>query len=152
MAWPSQPPPSLAQRAWELRMFGLAGSSIELRSGRELLYRFTIYPSECSRLYQCLLRIKPGKESPDAFVISPNLKSLARDKPIPHIYPSTGTGTKLCLWWPKQGDWKPQMKLTETYIPWTAEWLWYFEDWLCTGEWAGGGAHPDMSRTKRKKH
>lgn len=34
------------------------------------------------------------------------------------------------------------MKLSDTYIAWTAEWLGYFEDWLATGEWAGGGRHP----------
>ncbi|WP_258193290.1 hypothetical protein [Paraburkholderia sp. BL25I1N1] len=34
------------------------------------------------------------------------------------------------------------MKLADTHLAWTVEWLGYFEEWLVTGEWAGGGYHP----------
>ena len=27
-------------------------------------------------------------------------------------------------------------------VPWAAEWFWFFEHWLVTGEWLGGGSHP----------
>jgi len=43
----------------------------------------------------------------------------------------------------------PQLKLTQTLIPWTAEWLWYFEDWLTTRDWAGGGMHPEAPRKRQ---
>jgi hypothetical protein len=82
-------------------------------------------------------------------VLRPDLRSLAGKNPIPHIYDHDGPGTKLCLWWPKQREWMPRLKLTETCVPWTAEWLWYFEDWLATGEWAGGGQHPQPKRKRR---
>ncbi|HEX7646519.1 MAG TPA: hypothetical protein VF450_03815 [Noviherbaspirillum sp.] len=141
---------NLAQRALELSVLNLPGASISFHSGRELQYRFAIAPSACSRLYECLLRIKPDARSPEMFVLSPDLKAIAGEQRIPHIYPHDGTGTKLCLWWPKQRNWKPQMKLVETYIPWTAEWLWYFEDWLGTGVWSGGGEHPDIQKRLRK--
>jgi len=42
----------------------------------------------------------------------------------------------------------PQMKLVDTYIAWTSEWLWHFEDWLTTGVWAGGGEHPQQRRKR----
>jgi hypothetical protein len=29
-----------------------------------------------------------------------------------------------------------------TIIPWTIEWLFFYETWLATGEWHGGGKHP----------
>jgi hypothetical protein len=81
-------------------------------------------------------------------VLSPDLTTLADEAALPHVYPNSGPGTKLCLWWPKQREWLPQMKLVDTYIAWTAEWLWHFEDWLATGVWAGGGEHPQQRRKR----
>ena len=93
--------------------------------------------------------MRPDSRAPEMFVVSPNLHALAGSNPIPHVYRNDGTGVLLlCLWWPKRREWVPQLKLTETFIPWTAEWLWYFEDWLLTGEWAGGGEHPEPARKR----
>jgi hypothetical protein len=27
-------------------------------------------------------------------------------------------------------------------VPWTALWLFYFEEWLTSDDWKGGGIHP----------
>lgn len=27
-------------------------------------------------------------------------------------------------------------------IPWIATWFYYFEEWLVSDEWKGGGVHP----------
>lgn len=35
------------------------------------------------------------------------------------------------------------MLLAKTILPWTAEWLLHYEVWLVTGEWVGGGVHPN---------
>ena len=35
------------------------------------------------------------------------------------------------------------MRLVDTIVPWSILWLFYFEDWLETDEWKGGGMHPD---------
>lgn len=32
--------------------------------------------------------------------------------------------------------------IADTIIPWTQEWLYFYEIWLATGEWCGGGNHP----------
>lgn len=37
--------------------------------------------------------------------------------------------------------------LAETIVPWAIEWLFYYEGWLATGVWHGGGEHP----RKRKR-
>ena len=148
MRYPTNPPPTLAQRAWELRALSFDDPRLVFFSGRALQYRFRLAPSEFGRIYTCELRLTPGARPPEMFVLEPDLKALAGEKTLPHIYPSKGSGTKLCLWWPKQREWLPHMKLSETYIPWTSEWLWYFEDWLATGTWSGGGEHPTM-RGKR---
>ncbi len=34
------------------------------------------------------------------------------------------------------------MRLDQTIVPWTALWLFYFEEWLESNEWKGGGEHP----------
>ena len=31
------------------------------------------------------------------------------------------------------------MRLDQTVVPWTSLWLFYFEDWLSSDEWKGGG-------------
>ena len=141
--------PTLAQRALELRGLGLAGSTVRLVGGRELQFRFSISPSRFGRDYGCLLRMRPDSRAPDMLVMTPDLRALAGGDPIPHVYRREGPGVKLCLWWPKRREWVPQHKLTQTYIPWTQEWLWYFEDWLQSREWAGGGVHPEPRRKRR---
>ena len=146
--FPSLPIPTLAQRALELRALPLAGARLVFFSGRAMHYRFRLAPSEFGRLYECELRMTPDARPPEMFVLSPDLTALAVETALPHIYPSARPGIKLCLWWPKQREWLPQMKLLETYIAWTSEWLWHFENWLATGIWAGGGEHP---QTRRKR-
>lgn len=136
--------PSLAERALDLAHLGLEGAHIELRAGTELLYHFEIAPSAFGRLYACVLQVTPDARSPDVFVMAPDLQTLAGDKLLPHTYRHDGPGTKLCLWRPRRCDWTPQLKLSQTFVPWTAEWLWYFEDWLSTDKWAGGGEHPKV--------
>lgn len=134
--------PNLAHRVLELELLGLPGTTYTFRSGRELVYRLKISPSPVSRLYACELHVKPGCGFPEMIVVSPNLQALAGTRPLPHIYPYKGQGTKLCLWVPRYEEWTHSMKLIETYVPWTAEWLLYFEHWLVTDEWLGGGEHP----------
>jgi hypothetical protein len=141
--------PSLAQRALELRGMKLPGSTIRMVGGRELQFRFSLTPGRFGRDYGCLLRMRPDSRAPDMFVMTPHLSPLAGPDPIPHIYRHDGAGVLLCLWWPKRREWVPRLKLTETFIPWTEEWLWYFEDWLTTRVWAGGGEHPEPPRVRR---
>ncbi len=127
----------------------MPGATVRLVGGRELQFRFSVRPSRFGRDYGCLLRLSPDSRAPEVFVMSPNLLSLAGSDPIPHVYRHDGVGVLLCLWWPKRREWAPQLKLIETFIPWTEEWLWYFEDWLTTRIWAGGGEHPTLPRKRR---
>lgn len=90
-----------------------------------------------------MLRV-PHKGNPQMIVLEPNLEMLAAGRRVPHTYLYEGKGTKLCLWLPKGRQWNPEMRFCETYLPWTAEWLDYFEEWLETDSWAGGGMHPEL--------
>jgi hypothetical protein len=54
------------------------------------------------------------------------------EKP-PHIYedPGRANGWSLCLYDPRAGQWGPDRPIAETIIPWTAEWLFFYEGWSC---------------------
>ena len=145
---PPPPVPTLAQRALELRTLPLEGAQLTFQSGRALLYRFYMKPGEFGRIYECELRVTPGTRAPEMIVLKPNLSELAGEAELPHVYPSKGAGAKLCLWLPRKREWQPHMSLIDTYIAWTSEWLWHFEDWLATGEWSGGGEHPSRRRRR----
>jgi hypothetical protein len=40
------------------------------------------------------------------------------------------------------------MSIAETIIPWTSEWLYFYELWVFTGEWHGGGHAPGSDEDK----
>jgi hypothetical protein len=73
-------------------------------------------------------------------VLDPDLRSLAGGRDLPHVYDHWPT--RLCLYLPGTGEWTPHKLLVATIVPWSALWCFYFEDWLLTGEWNGGGEHP----------
>ena len=52
---------------------------------------------------------------------------------LPHVY-SNGD---LRLYLP--GQWNESMLLADTILPWTSQWLLYYELWLITGHWVGSG-------------
>jgi hypothetical protein len=135
--------PNLAQRHAELKSLKWPGSTLELVRGRALRFYFKIAPTPLSRVYRCSLNIYTTK-SPELFVLAPDLRAIAEGRVLPHTYPHEGAGTKLCLWLPKAQEWSSKMRLDETYLPWAAEWLDYFEEWLLTDVWSGGGAHPEI--------
>ena len=37
------------------------------------------------------------------------------------------------------GEWNPTMLLSRTIVPWASEWLLFYELWVITGVWLGGG-------------
>lgn len=142
--------PTLAQRAMELRALNFPDARVRLLQGRELRFDFSIAPTVFARLYRCTLLLTPAR-SPVMFVVKPDLCALADGRPLPHVYHHDGPGTCLCLWLPRKKEWVPQMGLLETYLAWTGEWLNYFEEWLATGEWAGGGEHPPPRKKRRRE-
>lgn len=65
----------------------------------------------------------------------------------PHIYPNISRPEfpRLCLFDPATDQWDGDKLIAETILPWTARWLFFFEGWMATGEWFGGGRHPERS-------
>jgi hypothetical protein len=66
-------------------------------------------------------------------------------EPPPHVYRHgyLPDYPALCLFDPAADEWSPEAFIADTIVPWTIEWLFWFEVWLLTGEWKGGGRHPE---------
>ncbi len=79
-------------------------------------------------------------ETPDVFILDPDLSELAGGRSLPHVYQNP---TRLCLTLPKAKEWLSSMRIDQTFVPWTAMWLFYFEEWLVSDDWKGGGEHPN---------
>lgn len=114
-----------------------------------LWWEYRVRPTPLSREY--LIRIQYTKGGvPNVSVVTPNLQILAGDRRLPHVYRDP---LRLCLHLPRAYEWTEVMPINRTFVPWTASWLYYFEDWLACGEWRGGGQHPtpaDIERYNRR--
>lgn len=67
---------------------------------------------------------------------------LADGRHLPHVYSTKPV--RLCLFDPQTAEWSPGAAIADTIVPWTYEWLFYFEEWLVSDEWKGGGRHPEV--------
>jgi hypothetical protein len=89
----------------------------------------TLQPTEKSPEYVVKVTYSYSPdEYPKVWVVSPPIDPSSR-----HLY----RDGSLCLHYPKDWDWRPQEYLAKTIIPWTAEWLAFYEIWRLTGEWYG---------------
>lgn len=83
---------------------------------------------------------------PRVQVLSPVLERHPEfeEGPIPHVYFNRNAPTLpfLCLFDPYRGEWSPEDLIAETTVPWAARYLYFYEGWLTTGKWLGGGRHP----------
>lgn len=60
--------------------------------------------------------------------------------PIPHVFDEGRTDhPPLCLFDPAERGWDSSRAIAATTIPWTADWLRFYEAWQATGVWTGGG-------------
>ena len=135
----------MAQHFVNLRGNPVSAGEGCLLAGR-LKWLYVTSPSPLSREYT--IRIEMASDLPPSiFVDDPDIEFIAGGRDLPHVYHNP---TRLCLYLPGTQEWQPSMRLDQTVVPWTSLWLFYFECWLISGEWKGGGMHPDrVSRTRR---
>ena len=94
-------------------------------------------PTARSQSYNFILEYAQHK-APNIRIVSPRLERNSKGEKIPHMYAQK----YLCLYRPKYREFKSSDFLSDTIIPWTALWLYYYEQWHITGKWLGGGEHP----------
>lgn len=140
---------TIAQQFMALQLCPACLGRGTLHNGR-LTWEFPAQPTPLSRQYLIRIVFQQGG-TPKAYVVDPNLSVLAEGKSLPHVYEQNPT--QLCLYLPGSGEWSPSKKISETIVPWSVLWLFYFEDWLASGEWKGGGQHPsEKDYDKHKKN
>lgn len=118
------------------------GTNFSSKSG--LKVTGAIRPSSRSIDYHFVLRYNL-QEKPKMKIVSPVLRKNEKDENPEHLYP----GGYLCLYQPKYHEFSRTDLLTDTIIPWTTLWLYHYEVWHMTGEWLGGGEHPNPSITNK---
>lgn len=85
-----------------------------------------LQPTNRSPRYQ--VRIEYDPYVPKVFILEPELLAFA-----PHRYPDQS----LCLYHPNDKSFDGRAKIADTIIPWTSEWLYFYEAWLEDGIWWG---------------
>jgi len=154
MARPFRAPGLTAAQQYRiLRSANPFGGTGKLHPGA-LTWTYRGRPSVVGRLYTLELQYQQG-EFPDVVVCNPDLSILANGKDLPHVYEQDPP--RLCLFLPWTDEWTPQRTLVDTVMPWSVLWLYYFEVWLRSGEWTGGGMHPNgraprMSRESSRRN
>lgn len=121
----------------------LASLKANFRGGKSVIgpngftWRFKVMPTPLSCSYT--LKIVYCQNSlPKIYVEDPKPLPLAigADR-LPHTYDTHSQ--RLCLYCPQFNEWNSQMLLSNTIVHWAFEWLIYYEEWLYSGKWYGGG-------------
>ena len=97
----------------------------------------TLRPTEESRTYKLRIAARVNSTIVSIYPVEPYIGTEVSGKKVPHMY---GDGS-LCLYYPKYREWKYSDSWADTLIPWASLWLYYYEIWVVTGEWLGGGIH-----------
>jgi len=141
---------TLPQQFLFLRTNDIAAGSGYLKN-RTLTWRFSMQPTPLSRSYLIRIDYREGN-TPNVFVEDPEIEMLAGGRRLPHVYQDP---LRLCLYKPGSGQWGASKRIDQTLVPWTAIWLFYFEEWLVSGVWKGEGDHPsdvdDVRQNRRMR-
>jgi hypothetical protein len=119
-------PLTVAQQYLNLKGNPVSHGEGELNAGR-LVWRYETSPSPLSRLYGVRIEFRQGS------------------------VPSVFEPPQLCLYLPRTYDWEPWMRIDQTLVPWTSLWLFYFEEWLSSDDWKGGGEHPGRNERRLRR-
>jgi hypothetical protein len=141
-AWPTVASLNVAQQLAALKHLYPEGTG-RLGPG-SLVWEMMIQPSVFSRPYQARIEYRQ-EHIPGTRITDPNLRLLAGDRKIPHLY--NQVGDPLCLFYVPAREWNSSMPIAKTIVPWSCEWLFHFEAWLHSGEWDGGGIHQSVNQS-----
>jgi hypothetical protein len=103
-----------------------------------------VQPSPLCDMYTVRISWDGHRRRPVVRILHPRLATPV-GKSLPHVFPGVG----LCLHFP--GEWTPGMLIADSIIPWTSEWLYFYEFWFATGEWHGGGHDPRFKDTETEE-
>ena len=130
-----------AEQSTELKLSYLRSQLI--RNREYFIWTNKFKPSNLSREYSISIEYN-GRKPPNVWLDIDSIEKTINDD-VPHIYEydKKNKRLKLCLYKPGYNEWNKTKSIAKTIVPWAIEWLFYFEIWLNTGEWYGGGEHPE---------
>ena len=105
-----------------------------------LFWEGDIQPTALSRIYHIVV-IYRLKARPVVMLKGDNIQGLDRPD-FPHKFSIDRENHCVSLCLHLSHEFNSTQLRADTIIPWTAEWLYFYEVWLATGEWCGGGKHP----------
>jgi hypothetical protein len=76
-------------------------------------------------------------------LIAPDPRGTGERTPHVYRYHQPAHSPALCAWDPTDEPFSPAVFVADHVIPAVVRWLVFYEDWLDTGVWRGGGKHPD---------
>ncbi len=126
---------SIAQQKYLLEK-AFPNSKVSITGHNKIVWNYKLKPTALSSWYN--VRLVYDGRTTDVYIVQPNpLQKAKGETKLPHVYDQKKQ--KLCLYWK---DWNKTLSLSKTVVPWIADWLFYYEIWLYTGVWEGGGIHP----------
>ena len=94
-------------------------------------------PTPLSDTYRLKIEYQMGYY-PKSYIVSPKPLALAEGaKRLPHTYDTIKQ--RLCLFKPDFREWTSSMPIAETIVHWAVMWMFFYESWVFTGKWLGGG-------------
>ncbi len=114
---------------------GFPNAIVEKNTRNECSVIIELKPSVVSKSYDVRIVFTSLKVS--VYVINEKLELAKNRDKLPHVF--SHDEQKLCLYQFDDNKWTPKQSIASTIIPWASEWLYYYEFWLISGEWHGGG-------------
>ena len=103
-------------------------------SSRRIVWEGIVQPTPLSEDYRARIEYNFNCH-PVVRILSPALQLVPGASELPHTYKDDD----LCLYYPKNGEWRSEFMIADYIVPWITMWLFFYEIWLATGEWRGGG-------------
>lgn len=128
------------------------GFTVSKQDGYSATWEGVLAPDKREHLVRIAYRVPFAIENitvhdaqPRVQVIAPRLErhSDYEEGPIPHIYANKTDSSLpyLCLFDPTAREWDVGDLIADTTIFWAWEWLYFYDGWLVTKRWHGGGRH-----------
>jgi hypothetical protein len=142
---------SIAEQIWAME-YQWPDCKLVEQVGQTAVWEGVLAPDKRRHLVRVRYRVPLAIENltllqvqPRVQVINPQLERHwdYDEGPIPHVYVNDNDRSLpyLCLFDPTTREWDVDDLIAQTTIFWAWEWLYFYEAWLVTKKWQGGGRH-----------
>lgn len=116
-----------------IKKFG--GKGEPTRDG--FVWQGDLTPTPLSNTYRLKIHYQKGNY-PKVYIVNPKPLPLAEGAcKLPHTYDTKRQ--RICLFKPDLWEWTSSMVIADTIVHWAVLWMFFYESWVCTGKWLGGG-------------